>query len=183
MTRLARFATAFALSAFVAPAALASTGSGYVISYTVRNSSDTYACSFVLGSSSSSSSGTSYYVDDTSGEFAATCDAAMLAMAFNDLLSVTYSSSGGSRWVSGLESSESGNIPYFATHNSTGTGSADRCLATMTSSSGDVDAYVDDNNPEENSTCAVLALMHFSGSASWSVNRSSGEITYLTGKF
>jgi hypothetical protein len=177
-----RAAASLVAIAWAGPAA-ASSASGYVIAYNAYNSAQSYACYFIIGSSSSSTSGTTYVVDDTSGEFAATCDAAMLAMYFNDKLDVTYTSSGGYRMVSGIESDESGNIPYFATNSSTGTSSADRCMATMTSSSGDIDAYVDDSNPEEDMTCGMLALMHFYGSASWTVNRTSGEINYLYGKY
>ena len=35
----------------------------------------------------------------------------------------------------------------------------------------------------ERTICAHLALMHFYGSASWSVNRTSGEINYLNSAY
>ena len=174
---------AVALALAPISSAWATTANGYVIGYQVENSAQSFACAIILGSSSSATSGTTYYVDDTSGEFAATCDAAMLAMYFNDYLTLTYSTSGSTKYVSGLESSESGNITYFATNSSTGSGSADRCLATMTTTSGDVEADVDDSNPEEDMTCNMLALMHFYGSGTWTVNRTGNEVNYLYGKY
>lgn len=172
------FLTLIALVAALNPAH-ADVANGYVVQFQYQNSANSDACYFVLGSSSSSTAGTTYALDDVSGEFAASCDMAWLAMYFNDYVSVTYTTSGSTRYVEGISSSESGNITYFATNDATGTGSADRCYATMSSSSGSISAYVDDNNPEENGTCAMLALMHFYGSTSWSVSRSSSEINYL----
>ncbi len=169
-----------ALSLGAAPA-FATTASGYVVAFQSYNSGQAYSCALVLGSSSSSTSGTTYYIDDSSStDDDAICTMAMNAMYFNGSVTVTYTSSGGSRVATGLSSSRSSsNITALYSDDATGTTSADKCFAVMSGSSGSVDAYVDDDSSEEIVTCAHLALTHFIGSASWSVNRTSGEINYL----
>ena len=170
-----------ASAAFASSPAFASTASGYVVAFQSYNSAQAWSCALILGSSSSSTTGTTYYIDDaTSDDDDALCTMAMAAMYFNGSVSVTYSSSGGNRLITGMSSTRSSsNITAFYADDATGTSSADKCLAVMSGSGGSVDAYVDDNSGEEIVTCAHLALMHFYGSAGWSVNRTSGEINYL----
>ena len=180
--RSIHLATSLSLLAVAsAPAYAATTASGYVVAFQSYNSAQAYSCAMIIGSSSSSTSGTTYYIDDsTSDDDDAICTMAMSAMYFNGQVTVTYTSTGGYRYATGLSSSRSSsNIPYLYADDATGTTSADKCYAVMTSSSGAIDAYVDDNSGEEIVTCAQLALLHFYGAASWYVYRTSGEIDYL----
>jgi hypothetical protein len=182
MRALTTIASLLVLSSLPATA-LASTATGYVANFTSYNSAQSYACAFQLSSSSSSTSGTTYIVDDVAGEYGATCLAAMLAEHFNQYLTVYYLTSGSSRMVEGVWASSSGNIPTLKTNDYTGTSSADRCLATMNTTSGVNTYYVDDSGTDDDITCGLLALMQFRGSASWTVNHTSYEINYLYGQF
>ncbi len=149
----------------------------YVIQVDLYNSSYSgYACKLYMGSSSTSSTSTSTYnVDDVTDESAATCIGAFLANYFGDSVTITTASP-----YVGLTSSEPGTISYFATNVATGTSSADRCLATLTTTVGSATAYVDDTYEEEDVMCAAIGVLHFDGTSSWTISRaSSGEVNYL----
>lgn len=151
--------------------AMASSASGYVTDFKLYKSTySSWACDFRISSTSSSTSGTRYYVPDSSTAYDASCSAAFLAQQFNDKLTVDYTSVGGYRQVSGLSSEElTGDIPYYWTQDSTGTSSADRCMVTINSSGSTRDLYVDDAGDEQIVMCAFLALLHFHGSTTWSI--------------
>lgn len=174
-----------ALALLASTPAFASTGSGYVIEFTSYNTAySTYGCTFKVGLLPSSTSGTSYYVKDSATGFAATCLAVMLAAEFDDDVTLTYSSAGGYRYVSGLTSEDStSGIPYLWTDDGTGTSSADKCMVTVTTSGGTEDRYVDDSGEEQAIACATLALMHFKGSATSTFTVSSGEIMKVIGAY
>lgn len=172
-----------ALTLAAATVSLPASAAYYVTSVTMANSSYTsaYACTIQLSTSPTATTGTTYLVDDVTGRFDAICSGAAMAMYFNDDVSVSTSTSGGYTYITSLASSEtSGNIPYYTTHGTTTTNWKDHCVATMTTSSGSVAAGVDDDNPEEHVTCAALALMHFYGSASFTLSlASTGEINTI----
>lgn len=149
--------------------AAASTTSGYVTSVTLANSSYTndYACTVQISSSSTSSTGTTFYVDDVTNRHDASCSLAMLAMYFDDALTVAYTTTGGINYLNGFTNGRStSDVTTFRTGSYTGSSYPHHCQAAVTTSSGSSWLNVDDDNPEEHVACATLAMLHFAtGSA------------------
>jgi hypothetical protein len=165
--------------------AFAASTNGYVTSVTFYNSSySTYACEFVLSTTATSTSGVTFTVDDVTGEYSATCVAAMISSYTDDKLYVDYTTSGSRSLVSGVyASTTSGAIYNFYSNSSTGTSSADRCSVLINGSSGLANGYVDDGYAEEDMMCTLLALRHFTNSGSGNYSTSSSELNYYTVKF
>lgn len=176
---------ALCTAAIVSAPAYAATVGGYVTSVTMANSSytDDYACYMTVSTSSPTGSGSTYYVDDITNRFDATCSMAMLSMYFDDPLTVAYTVSGTTNWATGLNNTRStSNVRNMRTGSFTGSTYPHHCQGQITTSSGTTWINVDDDNPEEHVTCATLAMLHFAPgpSASYSVTtESSGEIDLL----
>jgi len=176
---------ALSTAAVASAPAYASTVGAYVTSVTMANSSytDDYACILNLSTSSPTGVGSSYYVDDVTNRFDATCSMAMLSMYFDDPLTVAYTTSGSTNWVTGLNNTRStSKVTNMRTGSFTGSTYPHHCQGQITTSSGTTWINVDDDNPEEHVTCAALAMLHFASgtSATYSVTTEiSGEIDLL----
>lgn len=155
----------------VASPALASTYSGTPTKVQINNSSNSYACAIVIGS-------VTFYVDDASGNFGATCLGAMSALENGQSITVSYYSSSGYYWAYGIYSAKtSSTVDYIYTNDYTGTSSADQCKAYVNGSTSTW-YYVDDGNPEEDITCGMMFMLQFNGK-SWTLGYSGSEVTYL----
>ena len=173
------------LATFVVGAqdAQAASATGYVIDIVHYNSTAySNACKFVLGTKATSTSGTTYYVKDSSTGYSSTCSAAMLAMHYDKEVTLRYSSSG-VRYADGLTSSGGvGPVDVYYAQNSAPAGSlADKCMIEEITSSGVKDVYVDDIGAEEVTVCITLAMLHFLGTSSsyYSLSTSSSELMTL----
>jgi hypothetical protein len=183
------FASFSVLAAFAVSAqdASAASATGYVIDVVHYNSTAySNACKFVVGTKATSTSGTTYYVKDSSTGYSSTCSAAMLAMYHDKSVTIRYTSSG-VRYADGLTSTGgSGPVDVYYAQNSAPAGSlADKCMIEEVTSSGTKDVYVDDVGAEEVTVCITLAMLHFLGSSSsyYSISTTSSELMYLSVDF